>query len=428
MTPPAGAAAPRRAVFLDRDGVLNRATVSRGVPHPPSGADLEVLPGVAEACTRLRDAGYLLIVVTNQPDVARGTSSHAAVDALNRSLLQRLPLDDVLVCPHDDGDACGCRKPREGLLLEAARTWGIDLRRSVMVGDRWRDVEAGRRAGCATVFVDHGYAERSPQSPDLVVRQLVEAVPWILDSHTAADEASGPDLRDLRVSIFADGADLDGVLELSRHPLISGFTTNPTLMRTAGVRDYEAFARELLEHIPGMPVSFEVVADEFGEMERQARRIASWGDNVYVKIPVTNTRAETSTELVRRLADRGVQLNVTAVLAPAQVCAVTTALAGGPPSYLSVFAGRVADTGRDPVPLMTEALEVIRPWPSIRLIWASPREVLNILQADAIGCHVITVTHDLLRKLAGVGKGLDQLSLETVRMFHRDAEAAGFVL
>jgi transaldolase len=419
---------PRRAVFLDRDGVLNRATVSEGVPHPPTGPELEVLPGVAEACTRLHDAGYLLIVVTNQPDVSRGTSSRASVDALNRSLLRQLALDDVLVCPHDDGDACGCRKPSDGMLLEAARTWGIDLRHSVMVGDRWRDVEAGRRAGCATVFIDHGYTERSPQSPDLVVRQLVEAVPWILDGCANAGEAAVPDLRDLRVGIFADGADLNGVLALSRHPLIRGFTTNPTLMHAAGVRDYETFARELLEHIPDRPVSFEVFADEFGEMERQARMIASWGDNVYVKIPVTNTRAESSTELVRRLVDRGVQLNVTAVLSPAQVCAVTTVLAGGPPSYLSVFAGRIADTGRDPVPLMTEALEVIRPWPSIRLIWASPREVLNILQADAIGCHVITVTHELLAKLPGVGKGLDQLSLETVRMFHRDAEAAGFAL
>jgi D-glycero-D-manno-heptose 1,7-bisphosphate phosphatase len=179
----AAAAPQRRAVFLDRDGVLNRARVVDGVPHPPDSVkDLELLPGVEEACRRLREAGLLLIVVTNQPDVARGAQTLEEVEALNRELSSRLPLDEIRVCPHDDGDACQCRKPAPGMLLDAARDRGIDLERSVMVGDRWRDVEAGRRAGCKTIFIDWGYSERAPEAPDLIVQQLDEAVPWILES------------------------------------------------------------------------------------------------------------------------------------------------------------------------------------------------------------------------------------------------------
>jgi D-glycero-D-manno-heptose 1,7-bisphosphate phosphatase len=177
-----GPAAGRRAVFLDRDGVLNRATVVDGIPHPPASvAELELLPGVEEACRRLHEAGLLLIVVTNQPDVARGTKTIDEVEALNRELATRLPLDEIRVCPHDDPDECGCRKPAPGMLLDAAREHGIELAKSVMVGDRWRDIEAGKRAGCKTVFVSAGYSERPPDAPDLTVRDLGEAVPWILD-------------------------------------------------------------------------------------------------------------------------------------------------------------------------------------------------------------------------------------------------------
>jgi D-glycero-D-manno-heptose 1,7-bisphosphate phosphatase len=177
-----GPAASRRAVFLDRDGVLNRATVVDGIPHPPASvAELELLPGVEEACRGLHEAGLLLIVVTNQPDVARGTKTIDEVEALNRELAARLPLDEIRVCPHDDPDECGCRKPAPGMLLDAAREHGIELAKSVMVGDRWRDIEAGKRAGCKTVFVSAGYSERPPDAPDLTVRDLGEAVPWILD-------------------------------------------------------------------------------------------------------------------------------------------------------------------------------------------------------------------------------------------------------
>jgi transaldolase len=232
----------------------------------------------------------------------------------------------------------------------------------------------------------------------------------------------------LKVKIFADGADLRAILELYRNPLISGFTTNPTLMRKAGVSDYEAFAREILRTVKDRPISFEVFSDELAEMEAQALKLASWGSNVYVKIPVTNTRGESAAPLVARLARQGVKLNVTALLTLPQVEAMAQSLKGGPPSIISVFAGRIADTGVDPVPVMREALARIAPYPNIELIWASPREVLNVVQADAIGCHIITVTPDILAKLPMLGKDLGELSLDTVKMFHRDAAAAGFRL
>jgi transaldolase len=232
----------------------------------------------------------------------------------------------------------------------------------------------------------------------------------------------------LSVKIFADGADLAGMLALYRQPYIKGFTTNPTLMRKAGITDYRGFAKEVLGAIPDRPISFEVFSDEFSEMERQAQEIASWGKNVYVKIPVTNTRGESAADLVRRLSHAGVKLNVTALLSLAQVRDVVAAVAGGAPSCISVFAGRVADTGYDPVPLMTAAVELLKVVPTAELIWASPRELLNIFQADAIGCHIITVTHDILKKLSNVGRDLEDYSLDTVRMFHTDATAAGFVL
>jgi transaldolase len=235
-------------------------------------------------------------------------------------------------------------------------------------------------------------------------------------------------LSNLGIKIFADGADADGIVRLARDPVIKGFTTNPSLMRAAGVADYELFARGILPCLRGLPISFEVFADDFDEMERQARTIAAWGEAVYAKVPITNTRGESTDRVLRRLAANGVKLNVTALMTLDQVRTATACLAGGPPCFISVFAGRVADTGLDPVPLMREAVEIVSPHPSVELIWASPREILNIVQADSIGCHVITVTHDMLRKLPLVGRDLGELSLDTVRMFHRDAEAAGFAL
>ena len=235
-------------------------------------------------------------------------------------------------------------------------------------------------------------------------------------------------LDNLKVKLYADGADRDGMLEMYQEPYIQGFTTNPTLMKKAGISDYEAFAHDILQAIPDRPISFEVFADEFDEMERQALKIRTWGENVYVKIPVSNTRQEMSYGLVRRLSDAGVRLNITAILTLSQVQAVADAVKDGPESIVSVFAGRIADTGLDPVPLMSEALDILQTAPKAELLWASPREVLNIYQANSIGCHIITATNDIIRKLSLAGKDLAQYSLETVQMFYDDATRAGYQL
>jgi transaldolase len=235
-------------------------------------------------------------------------------------------------------------------------------------------------------------------------------------------------LEQVRTRIFADGADLPGILSLAQDPRIRGFTTNPTLMRQAGVSDYSAFAKALLAEIDDRPVSFEVFADESREILRQARTISSWGPNVYVKVPVTTAAGESLVGVIRELSEDGVKVNITALFTAGQVERVTEAVWNGAPSYQSVFAGRIADAGRDPLPILVEALAIMRSAPQSEMIWASPREVLNLVQADSIGCHIITMTHELLKKLDGLGKDLDQFSLETVQMFHRDARAAGYML
>jgi transaldolase len=233
-------------------------------------------------------------------------------------------------------------------------------------------------------------------------------------------------LSRLGVKIFADGADFDGILAMYKNPLIKGFTTNPSLMRKAGVTDYEGFARRLLTAVPDRPISFEVFADEPLAMMRQAEIIASWGKNANVKIPVTNTQREFTGRVIESLSADGIMINVTAVMTLAQVRRIAACLAMDTPAIVSVFAGRVADTGIDPVPLMREAVQILSERPRAQLLWASPRELLNIFQADQVGCHIITVTNDVLAKLGLVGKDLDQYSLETVEMFYRDAEAAGY--
>lgn len=236
------------------------------------------------------------------------------------------------------------------------------------------------------------------------------------------------EIKDLKIKIFADGADKAGMLEMYRKPFIKGLTTNPTLMKKAGITDYRAFAKDILSVIKDKPISFEVFSDNFKEMERQALDIAGWGDNVYVKIPVTNTKQESCYTLVEKLAAKKVKLNVTALMTLTQVRDVVAALDSNVPSYISVFAGRIADTGRDPVPLMAAAVKLLRVNPKAELIWASSRELLNIFQADAIGCQIITITNDILNKLSLVGYDLDAYSLDTVKMFRNDAIAASFSL
>jgi transaldolase len=233
--------------------------------------------------------------------------------------------------------------------------------------------------------------------------------------------------RALRVKLFADGADVADMRALAARPEIQGFTTNPTLMHKAGIRDYRRFAREVLAVVGTKPISFEVFADDFPEMERQAREIATWGPSVYVKIPVTDTAGRPTADLVRRLSHDGIRINVTAVLTVQQVAASAAALSGGAPSLVSIFAGRIADTGRDPMPIVAESVQhLATAAPATEVIWASPRELLNIFQADATGCHIITITADILKKWPMVGRDLTTLSLDTVRMFRDDAVKAGF--
>ncbi|MDI1248227.1 MAG: transaldolase [Lacunisphaera sp.] len=238
-----------------------------------------------------------------------------------------------------------------------------------------------------------------------------------------------PTLNTLKIQIYADGADKAGILDLYAKPYIKGLTTNPTLMKKAGIRDYEAFARDILQTVTAKPISLEVFADDFPEMKRQALKIAGWGRNVYVKIPITNTRAESAVPLVRELAAEGVQLNITALLTSAQVRAVAAVLQPQVPAVVSIFAGRVADTGVDPMPIMRESLQLLAGQPKAELLWASVREVLNIVQAEQCGCHIVTVTHDILAKAAKLlSMDLDALSLDTVKMFAQDAAAAGYKL
>ncbi len=230
----------------------------------------------------------------------------------------------------------------------------------------------------------------------------------------------------LKVKLFADGADKMGMLEMYSNPLISGFTTNPTLMKAAGVTDYKSFAKDILTHITDKPISFEVFSDDFSEMEEQAMEIGSWADNIYVKIPITNTKSESSVDLIERLSIKNVKINVTAMMTVAQVQSVLNALSKGPGGYVSVFAGRVADAGINPLPIMKEVVDILSDYHNIELIWASPRELYNVVQANEIGCDIITATNDILKKLPVLGKNLDQFSLETVKMFFDDAKEAGY--
>ncbi len=233
-------------------------------------------------------------------------------------------------------------------------------------------------------------------------------------------------LKDLKIKIFADGADIKSMIEVYKGPIVKGFTTNPTLMKKNGLTDYEAFAKEALNNIPDRPISFEVFSDDFNDMERQAMIIASWGKNVNVKIPITNTKQESSVPLIKKLSASGLSLNVTAILTVEQVKAVKEVLNPNTYNIVSVFAGRIADTGRDPMPYMIESAKILKDLKKTDLLWASSRELLNIFQAEEAGCQIITVTYDIVKKLSGIGKDLAELSLDTVKMFYNDASQSGF--
>lgn len=235
-------------------------------------------------------------------------------------------------------------------------------------------------------------------------------------------------VQEFGIEIFADGADEASIGRLAGDPAISGFTTNPTLMRSAGVTDYEAFGKKVLEMADGKPISFEVFADDFDTMETQARKLSGWGERVFVKIPITNTQGDSSAQLLSKLSQAGVRLNVTAIMTLDQVEVAAEAVADSPSAIISVFAGRIADTGVDPLPIMQDALRLVQQYPNERLLWASTRELLNVVQADAIGCHIITVTPDILKKLPQLGRDLRELSLATVKQFYEDAASAGYAL
>ena len=387
---------------------------------------------MADACAELDRAGLPLIVVTNQPDIARGRSTRADVDAFNAALRSQLPITAVVVCPHDDGDDCACRKPRPGMLVESAAALGFDLAASVMVGDRWRDIAAGRAAGTSTVFVDHGYAEsaRADVAADLTVPALLDAVPYILDRSLSSEQpihdAPHPTSR---VKIFADGADLDGIRRLAADPMIQGITTNPTLMRAAGVADYEAFAHDVLAAVGGKPVSFEVLSDDFDEMEKQALRIGAWADNVYVKIPVTNTKGERTATVLRNLASSGVRVNVTAVFTPQQVAWILDAHRGRP-AELRLGVRRAHRRRRrrpDPRDARGPGRARVRPRHRVDLGQPSRGAEHRPGRRDRLSHH-----HRDARPAQEAGRAWarisTQFSLETVQMFRRDAEAAGYTL
>jgi transaldolase len=416
----------RKAVFLDRDGVLVIPCFREGRSFAPLNLEeYRLYPEAEECLIRLKQAGFALIVVTNQPDVGAGRVDRQIVDEMHRRLAESLPIDAIKACFHTEQDRCDCRKPRPEMLFTAARELGIDLSGSFMVGDRRSDIAAGAAAGCRTIFIDLGYTtEMPPDRPNFVVKSLPEATRWILSRTEAV--MTGAD--ELKVKLFADGADLKGMLAMRANPLIRGFTTNPTLMRKAGVTDYETFARQVLAAIPDRPVSFEVFADDFDGMEEQGRVIAAWGPNVYVKIPVVTTNGQFTGPVIRRMSRDGILLNVTAVMTVAQVAEVAEALDPEAPAIVSVFAGRIADTGIDPMPHMRACLDALAKRPKAELLWASPRELLNIFQADEVGCHIITATNDVLAKLQLVGKDLTEYSRETVQMFYRDANACGFTI
>jgi transaldolase len=423
-----------RAVFLDRDGVLNLPEMHDGVPYPPQDpADFRLYPEAKAGCELLRQAGFRLVVVTNQPDVGRGMQTIEAVERMHAMLAEALAPDRIEVCTAADASAPDAfrRKPAPGMLLDAARALEIDLAASYMIGDRWRDIDCGHAAGCRTIFIERGYAEKLRQSPHHYAANMLEAARLILRLEKPPQTAAinGTPLADLPVKIFADGANEREMFELYRSDLIRGLTTNPTLMRKAGIRDYETFARGVLAVVRDKPVSFEVLSDDFDEMHRQARRIGGWQENVFVKIPITNTRGESALPLVQRLAGKGVRLNLTAILTLAQVEGAAAALAPEVPAVVSVLAGRIADTGIDPIPLMRRSREILQPLPRAELLWGSVREVLNLYQAAQSGAHIVTVSREILAKAAQfAGRDLAALSVETVQMFYDDAVAAGYQL
>ena len=438
-------------IVLDRDGVLNKLLIDPEhgtIDSPLYPSQVEILEGVPEILARLTQAGYGLTIATNQPAFAKGKTTRKNLEDVHAKIVLLLEAQGARIlsshiCFHRSEDRCGCRKPRTGLLEDAFRLHSaFDPKSSWMVGDGITDIQAGEAYGLKTAFV-------GPKKPDIIkmfheiqtrplfwAADIIEFGEYLLSTPnnlTRNIDMQENTQRDYpfasKIKIYSDGADLASMVEMAANPKIQGMTTNPTLMKKAKISDYRNFCQDALAKIKTKPISFEVFADDFDNMRRQALEIASWGSNVYVKIPIMNSEGMSSLELIQDLSHKEVKLNVTAILSLNQVSQTCIALKGGAPSIVSVFAGRIADTGRNPFPMMQKALEICQYTDkNIELLWASTREVLNIVQAEQAGCHIITVPPDLIKKMAFFDKDLELLSLETVQMFKNDADSAGFTL
>lgn len=431
----------RPLILLDRDGVLNKMVIEpeHGVADSPlHPSQVVLMAGVAEALARLTEAGYGLVVVSNQPAAAKGKTSRENLEAVHARVIAQACARGARilgshVCWHRAEDDCSCRKPAVGLLQAALQAHPEHARAGAwMVGDGLTDVQAGRTLGLHTAFIGKMFCAACKQLDDTVgpADHIAPHLPAFVD-HLLGTAATpvGPLASALRVRVFADGADLVTLRRRAADPRIAGFTTNPSLARKAGVNGYERFAREALAVAEGRPLSIEVVADDADTIAAQARRIHGWGDNAYVKIPVTTSRGEPLWPLAGRLSQEGVKINLTALLPLWQVAQAAEVFRGGAPSIVSVLAGRVADAGIDPVGHMRAARAICRAAdPAIELLWASPREVYNVVQADHIGVDIITLTDDLLCKLHLLGGDLDAVSLDTVRGLKADADLGGLLL
>jgi transaldolase len=382
-----------KAFFFDRDGILNKAIVKNRKPYSPKFPhQLEKNYEILNLIKHLKKNKFIIIVITNQPELSRGGLFKYSSIFMNFLIEKYFLIDEIFVCGHNKKDRCNCRKPKNGMLISAAKKWNIDFKKSFLIGDRWKDIEAGNSVGCKTIYIDYNFKMNKFNN----------------------------------TKIFADGADFNEMIKLSKTSFVKGLTTNPSLMRKNGISDYESFAKKILKKIKKKPLSFEVFSDNIDEMKEQALKINSWGKNIYVKIPITNTKKKSTAKLIKYLTSKNIKVNVTAVMTLKQVKEVLKNLNPKIPSYISIFAGRIADTGRDPVPTMQAALKLMKKNKNCELIWASTREIYNIYQSSQIKCHIITVTADLIRKFPLLNYNLERYSLDTVKGFRSDAVKSKF--
>ncbi|MBN1595728.1 transaldolase [candidate division FCPU426 bacterium] len=433
------------AVFLDRDGVINQLVwnpTTREYESPHDVRDMKLQPGALQALRDLQQQGWELILISNQPSYAKGKTTLEEIKAIQAKLHAWLTEAGIrfrayYYCYHhpqgivpDYSGACECRKPNPYFVHKAVAEHCLDAKNSWLVGDQDSDILCGQNAGLRTILLTETRSrkKRGQSRPDYTAANLAAAAAILSKYQEARTGEHMKAKAKLKIKIFADGANIGEMKKAYAEGVVKGFTTNPTLMRKAGVSDYEKFAAEVLREIRDLPISFEVFADDLATMEKEARQIASWGKNVNIKIPITNTQGLSTVPLIKKLSAEGLCINVTAMLTLPQVREVARALHKKTPAIVSVFAGRIADTGRDPMPLMRKAAEILKAKPKAELLWASSRELLNVFQAQSCGCRIITVTPDILKKMALIGMDLQELSLDTVKMFQRDASAAGYTL